>query len=257
VRAVVCKGGFVYRVSMKNACRLFLAMVISSGCGSDSPPDLISNALVCDVCDANAQCVVEDGVAGCECTEGYTGDGMNCASQNDESLAGCAVMQAEHPGYTNIARDVVLCGSKYDPTNIETACNDGWHVCLESEWLDRYPTARPYNMDPDPTVATLGQFTSWGDPQLFRCGGNVWVNNAPTEIDAYDESVCYYPGDDGDNGDGADYLPNNDGKFLFDDNGATVLQGRNANGDADCCSWDVTWGALEAEDGFAVYCCRD
>ncbi len=201
---------------------------------------------------------MHDGHRNCTCNEGYIGDGDACAPFVDESLAGCAVMQAEHPGYTNIARDVVLCGSLYTPANITTACATGWHVCLEEEWLARYPTDRPYGVtDPDPTLATLGQYTSWGTSQAFRCYGEVWISNAPDEITPYDGSVCYYPGDEAGNGDGADYLPQNNGKFLFDDDGTTIMEGLNYMDEQDCCSWDVTWAATLYDSNFAVYCCRN
>lgn len=207
-------------------------------------------------CDTNATCTNEAGYRTCMCNADYEGDGVTCAPRVDIARAGCAVREAEHPGYTNIARDVVLCGSKYTPTDIANACSTNWHVCRKTEWLGRYPTNRSYGMVPDPTPATLGLYTSWGEAQAFRCN-KVWIANAPVETTAYAGPVCYYPGDVGTNNDGADYLPNNNGKFLFDDDGTTILHGLNGNGDQDCCSWDVSFEATSLTDGFAVYCCRN
>lgn len=209
-------------------------------------------------CHANATCSNTDGGRSCACNDGFEGTGETCVSSIDITKAGCAVRESEHPGYTNIARDVVLCGSRYTAANIAQACATGWHVCKKTEWTARYPTNRPYGMDPDPIGATIGQYTSWGAPQFLRCGGNVWIPNAPEDTTMpYDGTVCYYDGDEPGNADGADYLPQNNGKFLFDDDGTTVLQGRNAQGNPDCCSWDVMFDAQDAVDGFAVYCCKD
>ncbi len=239
---------------MKTRLALFLLVVVAA-CGKDKN-ELAPIALMCESCDENAHCVLADGLGSCECNDGYEGDGTSCELFFDESRAACAVMEAEHPGYTNIARNVALCGSQYTPADINTACNTGWHVCRKSEWLERYPIDRPYPMD-DETADTLGQYTSWGEPQVYRCGGSVWVCNAPSDMLVCEDQLCYYPGDLSNNADGPDYLPQNDGKFLVDDDGTTVLHGLNAEGQQDCCSWDVDWAVTSLTDSFAVYCCRD
>lgn len=212
-------------------------------------------------CSADATCDNTDGSFTCTCVAPiFEGDGETCTPVFDLDLAGCAIPEAEHPGYTTIDRSVVLCGSKYDETNIETACHAGWHVCGETEWLAVYPTDRPYKTaptDPDLIGPTIGTLTSWGASQSDRCDGGVWQEGQPLSATPYDDAVCHYADDEPTNSDGADYLPYNDGKFLFADDGTTILQGRNAEGEADCCSWDVTFGPTEATTDFAVYCCRD
>lgn len=213
-----------------------------------------------DACADEADCTNTAGGHTCDCWQGWDGDGETCTSWVDEDRRACAVMQAEHPGYTNIRRDVALCGGAYDPSNIEEACHTGWHVCLESEWLLRYPIDRPYKTsptDPDLIGPTLGTLTSWGAPQSERCGGDIWLANVPENNDTWSGSVCHDPDDVGTDGDGADYLPWNDGKFLYADDGTTILQGKNAEGELDCCSWDVEFDTTEADGDFAVYCCAD
>jgi hypothetical protein len=172
----------------------------------------------------------------------------------------CSFQQAEHPGYTTIARDVALCGGEYVPGDMATACAAGWHVCGKTEWLARYPVNRPYKTtpaDPDLIGPTLGTLTSWGAPQSARCAGGVWQAERPANADTWEGSVCHVPDDTPSNNIGADYLPFNDGKYLFADDGTTVLQGYNAAGEADCCSWDVTFGEPVSLTSFAVYCCLD
>jgi hypothetical protein len=209
-------------------------------------------------CDPAAACINTDGGNSCTCVPGWEGDGFTCTAIYDESRAACSEREAEHPGYTTIARDVALCGGRYTPTTIGDACNTGWHVCKKTEWLAHYPTNRPYGETPDPIGATIGQLSSWGQPQLLRCGGNVWMGNVPDNTDRVPGPVCYYPGDEWDNAVGADYHPWNAGKFLFDDDGTTILVGVNAEGvQGDCCSWDVSWAPTTRTTGFAVYCCQD
>lgn len=211
-------------------------------------------------CDDFASCTNLPGSSACDCFRPYDGDGLSCDPADDPDRRACAVQEAEHPGYTNLAGNVALCGSKYTSTNLDEACHTGWHVCTESEWLARYPTARPYKTDPsapDLIGPTLGPVTSWGVLQSERCAGGVWIANAPEETEAYDLTVCHEPDDVGTNSSGADYLPKNDGKFLYADDGTTILQGVNAEGTPDCCSWDVRFETTEATEGFAVYCCAD
>lgn len=188
------------------------------------------------------------------------GSGSDGAPGPKEPTQACTFQQAEHPGYTTIARDVALCGSRYVPGDMATACAAGWHVCRKTEWLARYPRVRPYKAapsDPDLIGPTLGTLTSWGAPQSARCGGGVWEDSRPETATPYAGSVCHVPDDVPDNTIGADYLPYNDGKFLYDDDGTTVLQGYNAEGVADCCSWDVDVGVPVSTIRFAVYCCLD
>jgi hypothetical protein len=177
------------------------------------------------VCDAGyADC---DGVAanGCE-TQGI------CAGA-------CTFRDAEHPSYTTTAQDVALCGNYYDESNIASACAVGWHVCKLSEWKARYPAGQ----------APGGTLTTWGAPQSERCTGTagMWEAGRPTNGDTWDEDVCIDPND----ASVASYNPWNDGKFLFDDDGSTILQG-----DGECCDWDSDFAPATITSGFAVYCCR-
>ncbi len=226
-------------------------VLLVSACGSDKN-ELQAIALMCEACDANAHCIVDGDVGSCQCNEGYEGDGSSCVLFLDEARAACTIMQAEHPAYTSIARDVALCGGRYTAANIATACNTGWHVCLESEWLARYPTNRSNDLPAPETAHSIGQYTSWGEPQFFRCA-DVWLASAPDNVvDAWSSSVCY--GGDGYTG---SYNPYNNGKYLFGDDGTTILHGLNDQASQDCCEWDVTFAPTTDVDSFAVYCCRD
>lgn len=210
-------------------------------------------------CDVNATCENTEGSRTCTCTRLYDGDGITCTLWVDPKRAACAAFQAEHPSYTTIARDVALCGSRYDPKTIDTACHTGWHVCLESEWLARYPM-RPYRKspkDPDLIGPTLGPLTSWGAPQDKRCGGGVWEASQPESDEAWHDTVCHDPDASDGSYTGGSYLPFNNGKFLFADDGTTILQGLDAYGKETCCDWDVSFGPAVTKDGFAVYCCVD
>jgi hypothetical protein len=207
-------------------------------------------------CAASATCVNREGGNSCSCDNGYEGDGFTCTAIYDESRAACAVREAEHPGYTTIARDVALCGGRYTAANMATACNTGWHVCKKTEWMGKYPRNRTYGETPDPTPATIGQYTSWGALQLHRCGGHVWQASAPVTADTWDDPVCYYPGDVPENGDGADYNPYNTGKYMYADDGTTVLHGVDADGKRNTGSWDVDAAETEIEIEYAVYCCQ-
>lgn len=210
----------------------------------------------CGSCSPDATCTAGK----CVCKTGFDGNGKTCTVWVDEARRACAQLQAEHPGYTTIARDVALCGSKYGPGNISTACHTGWHVCRKTEWLAKYPLVRPYKTAPadaDLIGPTLGTLTSWGVAQSARCGGGVWQSLQPTSAEVWTGSVCHVPDDVGTNNVGADYLPYNDGKFLLADDGTTVQQGYNAEGEPDCCSWDVSVGPPVSESDFAVYCCVD
>lgn len=169
----------------------------------------------------------------------------------------CAIQQAEHPGYTTIARDVALCGNKYTPDTIRRACAADWHVCSVSEWTARYPirTYKTTPADPDLIGPTLGPLTTWGAAQDARCSANVWEASQPEEATPYVGSVCHLADDTPEALGGADYNPYNNGKFLLADDGATILQGLAANGQPNWGSWDVTFAATTEIDGFAVYCC--
>lgn len=208
-----------------------------------------------------ATCTNTPGGRTCTCPRLYAGDGVTCALRAaDVTRAGCAVPEAEHPGYTNIAGDVVLCGSRYTPATIASACAASFHVCEKTEWFARYPIDRPYKTapaDPDLIGPTLGTLSSWGVAQSTRCAGGVWQDSQPDAASPYPGSVCHYGDDLPTNADGADYLPTNNGKFLLDDDGTTVLQGKNAAGALDCCSWDVSFEPSLATNGLAVYCCAD
>jgi len=227
---------------------LVVTLLLLSACGDDEDP--------CASCSPDATCQSDR----CVCNTGFDGDGKACTAWVDEARRACTFLQAEHPGYTTIGRDVALCGGKYVPGDMATACRTGWHVCRKTEWLAKYPLVRPYRTmpsDPDLIGPTLGALTSWGVAQSGRCGGGVWEASRPSSADTWGGSVCHDPDDVGTDADGADYLPYNDGKFLFDDDGTTVLQGYNAMGEADCCSWDVSLGAPVSVEGYAVYCCVD
>lgn len=200
-----------------------------------------------DPCDANATCTNADGTFACDCDWGFTGDGLTCEVLVDETLAACAVLQAEHPQYTTIARDVALCGGNYTPDTMDEACHTGWHVCTEGEWLARYPIRIPDETS-DVIGPTIGTLTSWGAPQSARCGGDVWQADVPDDTRTWNDTVCHDPEDPS----VASYNPWNDGKFLYADDGTTILQG---NGQ--CCDWDTAFEATDETSGFAVYCCRD
>jgi hypothetical protein len=215
-------------------------------------------------CDEHATCEDGEGGAVCTCPASYTGDGTTCTIGDGEDYRACEILQAEHPGYTTIARDVALCGARYDATNLATACHVGWHVCRESEWTARYPirTYKADPSDPDTIGPTIGTLTSWGAPQSERCGGGVWLANAPEDDKTWDESVCY--DEDAGPGESADYLPWDDVKVILGDDGTTILQGVDQWDQVDCCNWDVRFEAIPADDtdadawdDFAVYCCRD
>src|SRR5687767_1521154 len=103
-----------------------LVLVLASNCGGDEDDGGPTCADDNGGCDTNATCTATSDGPQCECTRLYEGDGKSCTLWIDPSRAACSAFQAEHPGYTNIARDVALCGSHYDPTNIDTACNTGW-----------------------------------------------------------------------------------------------------------------------------------
>lgn len=138
--------------------------------------------------------------------------------------------EAEHPAYTTTARDVALCGNRYDTTNIDTACGNNWHVCSITEWNARFP----------PGVAPGGTLTSGGDDQATRCVGSVWQAYQPVNATVWAGNVCSSP-----------YNPWNNGKYLYDTDGTTILQGSGS-----CCGWDSTF-SVGSSSNMAVYCCRD
>jgi len=166
-----------------------------------------------------------------ECDDGndIDGDGCDRDCQNEFSQ-GCAFQEAEHPGYTNIARDVVLCGNYYTSSNIQTACATNWHVCLESEWQARYPK----------NTAPLGTLTSYGASQGSRCPGGVWEAGRPNNTNKWGNNVC----------DSA-YNPWNSGKYMYANNGSTIIKGSGS-----CCNWDNTFSA-NSSGNMAVYCCQN
>lgn len=59
-----------------------LCMPVSNGCGSDSLPPETSSASPCDGqdCSGHGVCAVVDGVARCDCNQGYTASGLACIS---------------------------------------------------------------------------------------------------------------------------------------------------------------------------------
>jgi hypothetical protein len=211
-------------------------------------------------CDENADCANEPGSRTCTCTYFYEGDGLTCTPWIDEARSACTVAEAEHPSYTTIARDVALCGGGYSATDLASACNTGWHVCTVSQWTDRYPI-RAYRTDPaDPDLIgpTIGLVSSWGADQTVRCLGNVWQADQPTDDRTWEESVCHNPDATLGNYDGGSYNPWNNNKVMLGDDGVTPYAGINAEGEINCCDWDVGAAVVPTEDvASAVYCCRD
>jgi hypothetical protein len=152
----------------------------------------------------------------------------------------CANIQAEHPAYTTAARDVALCGARYDAGNIQAACAAGWQVCTQSTWNER---VLPEGFDPndDPAPAIAGSVTSWGSPQAHRCVASFWEANRPSDAAVWNGDVCDSP-----------YNPWNDYKALLADDGETILFGNGG-----CCDWDSNFSEPTATgDVFAVYCCK-
>jgi hypothetical protein len=175
--------------------------------------------------------------------DGYASNG--CESQQ-RCAGACEYRESEHPNYTTAALDAALCGATYDHTNIATACNPGWHVCKLSEWQARYPAG----VYPNSPIST------WGADQTIRCKAYEWEARRPENGEKWDSTVC--PADVGaatmDNG--AAYLPWNNTKNLFANDGTTILWGN----DGDCCNWDSVFTAPpenQGTEGYAVYCCKD
>lgn len=209
-------------------------------------------------CDENADCVNEPGGRSCECTYLYDGDGLTCTLWFDEARSGCAVVEAEHPSYTTLARDVVLCGGTYAPDAFASACNTGWHVCTVAEWTARYPV-RPYraeSSDPDLIGPTIGLVSSWGADQSARCQGGVWQADQPNEDRTWEDDVCHDPDAVLGGYTGGSYNPWNQVKGMWGDDGVTPYAGINADGEINCCDWDVGAVPLEGDLDAAVYCCR-
>ncbi len=192
-----------------------------------------------DVCAPEYECAA--GACRAICGNGLIGigeecDGANlgtcgaCRSDCRCALAACTFQEAEHPAFTNPAQTIALCGAHYAASDMATACAAGWHVCLLGEWNAGFPAGA----DPN------GALTSWGSPQSARCS-NVWEAIQPTNSNVWSGDVCHSP-----------YNPWNNGKFLFDSDGATILEGSGM-----CCSWDSTFAPASWPDGYAVYCCAN
>lgn len=235
-----------------------------SACGDDPCVDaadcddgIFCNGLeACEagVCEAGVAPIVDDGITctvdSCDEDAGAilnvpdtdlcgVGDICSAAADCTDPADGCSVREAEHPSYTTPNRDVVLCGGRYQPSDMDTACGAGWHVCLLAEWTARFPSG----------VYPNGTLSTWGGDQTIRCLGGVWQANEPEGNAIYGSDVCYDPM----NLSNASYNPWNDGKFLYDDDGSTVLVG-----DGNCCNYDTSFSASGAVlDVMAVYCCRD
>ncbi|MSP92426.1 MAG: DUF4215 domain-containing protein [Myxococcales bacterium] len=183
-----------------------------------------------DVC-KKAKCgdgIVQAGVETCD--DGNEIDGDACPKTcKVVALQACAIKEAEHPSYTTPAKDVVLCGNKYAPSNMNGACNAGWSVCRLAQWNARYPKGS----------FPGGKQASFGVDQTARSCG-VWNAGAPVN----GETWCCTNCNDG-------YNPWNSGKYLLADNGTTILKGSGG-----CCGWDTTFSDGSSSN-MAVYCCRD
>jgi hypothetical protein len=259
-----CGGcGAAYTCSPGNICNGAGACELScqielTDCGGTCT-NTNTDRLNCGGCGAAFACpdgYICNGAGACEltCVAGLTGCNGACVdTQTDERncnfcgnpcapgelcVAGvcqlpphaCTAMQAEHPGYTTVAMDVALCGNRYTNVNMPSACGPGWHVCRLSEWTARFPPGMP----------PLGTLTSWGAPQSARCMGGVWEADQPVSAMVWTDAVCDNP-----------YNPWNNGKFLYADDGVTVMQG-----DGNCCSWDSSFFVTAQPDYYAVYCCN-
>jgi hypothetical protein len=187
---------------------------------------------------ANAVPACADSLCRVVCLPGFADcDGLaanGCETKGICSGA-CTFRDAEHPNYTTIAQDVALCGAHYTPTTIHDACTPDFHVCRLAEWTARFPA----------NAAPNGPLSTWGASQATRClGTGDWEADRPQDGQTWNENIC--AASDG------PYNPWNDGKFLFADDGTTILEGS-----GNCCDWDETFAPTEATSGFAVYCCRN
>lgn len=207
-------------------------------CEAGTPPS-IDDEVECtnDSCDEEEDEIVNEPDDSL-CDTGFVCDAtMGCTGPSDA----CAIREAEHPSYTTPNRDVALCGNEYSPENADTACGSGWHVCLLSEWEARFPAG----------VYPEGLLSTWGADQTVRCLGDVWHAEAPNER-TWQGDVCFDMADLSN----ASYNPWNDGKYLYSNDGTSILEG-----DGGCCDYDNGFNPDSHDPGdteyLAVYCCRD
>jgi len=144
---------------------------------------------------------------------------------------GCHFPKAEHPHYTNKARNAVLCGNKYTKANMYQACSSsrGWKVCTHKEWQERYKGYEG-KCPAGGTFSGGGKFTS-----------GRWEAGRPTNTQTYPmQSGC------------SAYNPWNSGKYLVENHISKQVM----KGSGSCCGWDTTFSKVGPGSGYAVYCCK-
>jgi hypothetical protein len=233
-QAVATPGQLVYRTDLAKAfIRLgaeWRELQTTAMCGDGAR----GASEACDGDDLGGKTCADVKGAGWSGVLGYSASCAFDASGCKAPLAaqGCTIKEAEHPAYTTPALDVVLCGNKYSPSNIKSACAAGFSVCTLAQWNARYPKG----------AYPGGTKTSWGALQSTRFSSSVWNADAPASGNTYN---C------GAGGCQTGYNPWNNGKYLFADDKTTVLKGSGG-----CCGWDTTFSAGSSSN-MAVYCCRD
>ncbi|KAJ8034043.1 Fibrinogen C domain-containing protein 1 [Holothuria leucospilota] len=138
--ACVCATGYLKkdgRCVLPSECGCFVTQAnailslgetyISAGCSEKCTCD--NDTLRCNLnfrCDANAACTEQDGVRGCDCQDGYEGDGETCTALYTDCYDVYRIGQRQNGVYT-----IMPTGWTGSPFNVYcdmTTAGGGWTV---------------------------------------------------------------------------------------------------------------------------------